>query len=139
MTNTNKRKNSDENSNIKTKIAIPKYSTITISNNEFHYVKVNLEFESPRKLSEGFFKKAITTALYEAFGNVGSGLAIDILEFDFENQISLLRIPNDYISVFGSALTLFHSFEKNPCRFNIISTSPFLISLAHNSRSWNPS
>ena len=43
------------------------------------------------------------------------------------------------ISMFGSALTLFNSFENNPCRFNIISTSPFLISLAHNSRYWNPS
>ncbi|OUM69182.1 hypothetical protein PIROE2DRAFT_2876 [Piromyces sp. E2] len=95
MLNMNKRKNSDDDSNIKTKIALPKYSTITISDNEFHYVKVHLEFETPRKLSESFYKKAITSALYEAFGNVGSGLAIDILEFDFENQTSLLRIPNE--------------------------------------------
>jgi len=42
MSNTNKRKNLEDDNNIKAKIALPKYSTITISDNEFHYVKVNL-------------------------------------------------------------------------------------------------
>jgi len=42
ISTSNKRKISNDNINIKTKIALPKYSTITISNNEFHYIKVQL-------------------------------------------------------------------------------------------------
>jgi len=42
MSNKRKINGNNKDTNIKAKIAIPKHSTITIFENEFHYIKVNL-------------------------------------------------------------------------------------------------
>jgi hypothetical protein len=101
------------------------------------------------------------------FGYIGTGLEVDVIDFDSNNKIVILRIAKRLVLFFfvennsicfflskrilvmffvfysgttalWSALTLTTTYENRPCYFQVLKVSPYLTSLANTSRSHSP-
>lgn len=102
------------------------------------------------------------------FGYIGIGLEFDVIDFDSNNKIVILRIAKRFVLFFSSeekkldllssftqnscmfiefysgvtalwsALTLITTYENRPCYFQVLKVSPYLTSLANTSRSHSP-
>lgn len=134
-----------------TKKNVPAVHTITYTHLEWYYLKIQLVNLT---LSEAFFKNLVQYACQEAFGVIGAGAQIDLLSFDYDNQIGILRVPTEYVLIIifilrsktyfqvlivnyfstvvslRNAMTLLNKYEGKDCRIDVLSVSPHLSILA---------
>ncbi|XP_046847136.1 ribonuclease P protein subunit p14-like [Xenia sp. Carnegie-2017] len=83
-------------------------------------------------------KSFIVSAVKQLHGSVGSSTVIDILKVDKRNGEIILRVKSSNLVKLWSSLTLINKYNDNACRFNVQQVSPYLMSLARDSRTWVP-
>ncbi|CAG8486574.1 16232_t:CDS:2 [Acaulospora morrowiae] len=127
-----------------------KYVKYTITTPEWHYLKIRINFDSPTKplpiITPLMLRTLITKSLTEAFGIIGSGTHVDILNWDGEQESSdysgILRVPREDLSTLWSSLTLFNATlhvdnqNNKEIFFEVLCNSSFLMGLAVDSRDW---
>lgn len=111
------------------------YERVVFKNaSEYHYLKIHLDFEEAARLNDAHFKQLIISALKALHGEVGASLPFDVLKFDETSLSATLRVYSCGLVKLWSALTLFGSYYGKKCAFRVEQVSPFLLSLAGNSR-----
>lgn len=84
-----------------------------------------------------YFKKNIVSSMKKIFGEVAASVTIDILKYDPLTRRAILRVPSNYYSKLHSALTLCGQYEEETeCCYKINKTSPLLLALNCDSRSY---
>ncbi|CAG9821341.1 unnamed protein product [Phaedon cochleariae] len=103
------------------------------------YIDLSLKFPDPygSEVSPVYFKKNITEALCQLFGEVSSAVDIDLLKFDKEGRRGILRVPKSHYVKLRSSLTLASRYEGTVCCYIIHKVSPFLLGLQGDSRNYN--
>ncbi|GFS18707.1 ribonuclease P protein subunit p14 [Elysia marginata] len=100
------------------------------------YLRVNLTIDKKNAgdLDGNQYKFLILQALKETLGQVGAAYPVDLLRL-FGDGGSLIRIPRVGSEKIWAALTLYGTTTSgNQCAFRVQQASPFLMSLAFNSR-----
>lgn len=101
----------------------------------YHYLKVCLVLENESiKPSAVELKQFMITGLKNLFGEVGAALNFDLLKYDEDTLISLLRVPSRGLVRLWSSLTLLGFYRNQACAFRVLQVSPYLLSLSGNSR-----
>ncbi|XP_043934731.1 ribonuclease P protein subunit p14 [Protopterus annectens] len=101
---------------------------------DYHYLKIHLDCEEEVRLNDAHFKQLIISALKDLHGEVGASLPFDVLKFDEKSLSAILRVYSSGLVKLWSALTLLGSYHGKRCAFRVEQVSPFLLSLAGNSR-----
>lgn len=70
------------------------------------------------------------------FGEVGASITVDVLKYDTEKQRAILRCPSEFYVKLHSCLTLRGDYGGSSCVYKVHQTSPFLLSLLSNSRTY---
>ncbi|KAJ3169696.1 Ribonuclease P protein subunit p14 [Geranomyces variabilis] len=107
----------------------------------FQYLRIRITHARPGNataLNELHFRSAINHALRETFGLIGASHHVDLLKFDAARQEGLVRTPYASCPTLRAALTLMREYQNNELRADVLDSSPFLFSIAHNSRVWKP-
>ncbi|KAJ3162908.1 Ribonuclease P protein subunit p14 [Geranomyces variabilis] len=115
--------------------------TISGAAARFQYLRIRITHACPGNataLSELHFRSAINHALRETFGLIGASHHVDLLNFDAATQEGLVRTPYASYPTLRAALTLMREYQNNELRADVLDSSPFLFSIAHNSRAWKP-
>jgi len=97
---------------------------------QFKYVSSKLDVEAP------YLKFVINASITLLFGIVGSTIFVDLVCFDTSTYTGIIRVEKRHLRRVWSALTL-TSYEQNYCKFEVLKVSPFLISLANTSRTYD--
>eukprot|EP00277_Geminigera_cryophila_P045600 CAMPEP_0173086248 /NCGR_PEP_ID=MMETSP1102-20130122/22587_1 /TAXON_ID=49646 /ORGANISM="Geminigera sp., Strain Caron Lab Isolate" /LENGTH=178 /DNA_ID=CAMNT_0013966647 /DNA_START=29 /DNA_END=565 /DNA_ORIENTATION=- len=99
------------------------------------YFRVALLFEkqSSAMIDLRLVKSVILASVHSLYGDVGLPGEVDVLEI-LEDKTAVLRVSSDRKKELWSALSLTTSFDGLPCTFQVLQTSPFLLSLACSSR-----
>lgn len=114
------------------------FRRVVLKNAPYHYLKVGLELEDEStKLSAVELKVFMVSGLKTLFGEVGAALNFDLLKYDEETFVSLLRVPSRGLVRLWSSLTLLSSYKNQSCAFRVLQVSPYLLSLTANSRELN--
>ncbi|XP_028413284.1 ribonuclease P protein subunit p14-like [Dendronephthya gigantea] len=119
-------------------------STVTIKQkSEYYYLKCVLEREESDKmtciiLEPVKLRSLIGTALKQLHGLVGASITVDVLKCEQSNGEIILRVKANNLVKVWSSLTLFSNYNGSECRFRVKQVSPYLMSLATDSRTWSP-
>ncbi|KAI8921366.1 hypothetical protein DFJ77DRAFT_449574 [Powellomyces hirtus] len=116
----------------------PSGTKFTVSGFPFQYLRLRLVTADDHTFDELHFRNAINHALREAFGIVGAGHHVDLLKFDQSGQEGLIRTPYDSGPTLRAALTLLREYQSKELRIDVLDCSPYLFTVAHNSRNWAP-
>lgn len=113
----------------------------------YSYLKVQLHIHDEAQLDNSFlqtlgilgFRALIDQALREAYGIVGGlSFQIDVLNYEEEKAIAILRIPYQHLIVMKSALSLLYLYESHSCSIRILKSSSYPLFLKYSCRSWVP-
>lgn len=111
------------------------FRRVVLKNPPYHYLKVCLVLENEsNKPSAVELKHFMITGLKNLFGEVGAALNFDLLKYDEDTLISLLRVPSRGLVRLWSSLTLLGFYRNQACAFRVLQVSPYLLSLSGNSR-----
>ena len=99
------------------------------------FLKTHLVFEdSSSHVTDIAFKLMIIGAVERLHGQATAAFPIDVVTHEVDSGISILRVPASALVKIWSALTLLGEHDGNRCTLLVKQISPFLISLADNSR-----
>ena len=102
-----------------------------VQQSKYWYLDVSL-LRADEVVTVTYFKMQVLNAMKQMFGEFGAASPIDIMKFSPLSARAILRCPaSSYVKLRGS-LTL-----TSTCVFKIHKTSPILISLLSNSRSYD--
>lgn len=109
------------------------------------FLLITLQFEEVSSLpfiSAPLFKKIVLSALKSFHGQSGEGIAVDILKV-IPNPVllshqAILRVPENHSTAVWSALTFLCEYDSKTCRIVVNKAVGNLLSLAVDSRSFNP-
>ncbi|KAI9104678.1 hypothetical protein DFS34DRAFT_645377 [Phlyctochytrium arcticum] len=107
-----------------------------LKNSPYHYFTLTFGKPPTRQFTLPQFRQAIHAALKDLFGIVGSSHTVDILKFVESKQWALIRTGYESLPALRMALTLMTSYNDLPCAFEVMASSPYLFSLAVDSRDW---
>ncbi|XP_076027529.1 ribonuclease P protein subunit p14 [Genypterus blacodes] len=100
-----------------------------------HYLKVSLVFENEgTKLDSVELKQLMISGLRSLYGEVGAALTFDLLKYDEDTLVSILRVSSRGLVKLWSSLTLLGFYQEQACAFRVLQVSPFLLALSGNSR-----
>ena len=110
---------------------------------EYYYLKCVLEKEEDGNikciiLEDMKLKILIVNALQQLHGLVGAAIKVDVLKCDQKNGEIILRVNACNLVKLWSSLTILNNYNGTHCRCNIKQVSPYLMSLAADSRAWSP-
>ncbi|CAI2177269.1 14594_t:CDS:2 [Funneliformis geosporum] len=143
-----------------------KLTKYTITTPIWHYLKIKINFDPQTiplpPISPLSLRTLFNHALTDSFGIIGSGIHIDILdwngEIDNSNYVGIIRVPKENMTTLWSALTLFSAtldistgisistvdanLEENNINlkgisFQVLGNSPYLMGLINDSREWS--
>ncbi|CAB4424969.1 unnamed protein product [Rhizophagus irregularis] len=147
-----------------------KLTKYTITTPEWHYLKIKINFDPPTTplppVSSLSLRTLFTRALTELFGIVGSGIHIDILDWNGEihdsDFVGIIRVQKENLTTLWSTLTLFNATldtstgastsatgtniediddgtdnsNLKEISFQVLGNSPYLMGLINDSREW---
>ncbi|CAG8618036.1 11560_t:CDS:2 [Funneliformis caledonium] len=142
-----------------------KLTKYTITTPIWHYLKIKINFDPSTipfpPISPLSLRTLFNRALTDSFGIIGSGIHIDILDWNGEiessNYAGVIRVPKENMTTLWSALTLFSAtldiatgtsvstFDANleenninlkEISFQVLGNSPYLMGLINDSRDW---
>lgn len=113
----------------------PSQRTLTLPSRKM-YILLHFIIEGPRKivLSQSEAESMLMTALRQTYGAVGSAFDFLIINFDKTKNTMILRCDKKNSLQIQTASTLLTEHQNRMCRIEILLSSPFLVSLANNSR-----
>ena len=101
----------------------------------FWYLRTQLEFEEEGvEVDNVTVRTMIIKALTSLHGEVGSSIQVDVLKHEVATGVSILRVATESVVKLWSSLTLLGEYDGHRSRFLIKQCSPFLMSLAIDSR-----
>ncbi|RMX40771.1 hypothetical protein pdam_00021851 [Pocillopora damicornis] len=92
--------------------------------------------ERPVEIDIVIFKSILIQALDSLHGKVGSAIGVDIIKFEASSMEAILRVKESGLVKLWSALTLLSYYKDRRCAIYVIQVSPYLLSLAADSRQW---
>ncbi|CAL8462872.1 g2406 [Coccomyxa elongata] len=102
-----------------------------------YYLRIFTCFEGAEiKLSSTLVRSAIQQSLREVFGVIGGAINFDVLEVKEETKQAFLKVDRRDLQTLRVAITLLTSYDGTTCHFQVEATSPFLASLAKDSRAF---
>nr|CAG8585305.1 16035_t:CDS:2 [Entrophospora candida] len=126
-----------------------KFKKFTIANPRFHYLKIQINFDTPITttnivITSLTLRSLITKALADAFGIIGSGIHVDI--FDLTTLWNALTLFSATLNTSNNAI-LERSEESKGSEghyykdisFGVIGSSSYLMGLSGDSRRWTKS
>ncbi|CAH1763396.1 14832_t:CDS:2 [Entrophospora sp. SA101] len=137
-----------------------KFKKFTIANPRFHYLKIQINFDTPITttnivITSLTLRSLITKALADAFGIIGSGIHEEDYFF-----VGVIKVAKDDLTTLWNALTLFSAtlntsnnaiLERSEeskdseghyykdISFGVIGSSSYLMGLSGDSRRWTKS
>ncbi|XP_058959662.1 ribonuclease P protein subunit p14-like [Pocillopora verrucosa] len=108
---------------------------------QFFYLKLKIDIskevdETPVEIDIVTFKSILIQALDSLHGKVGSAIGVDIIKFEASSMEAILRVKESGLVKLWSALTLLSYYKDRRCAIYVIQVSPYLLSLAADSRQW---
>jgi RNase P/RNase MRP subunit POP5 len=102
---------------------------------KFWYLRTQLEFEEEDVHADSLaVRNMITKALGGLHGEIGSSTQVDVLKHEVDTGVSILRVAAKDVVKLWSSLTLLGEYDGRRLRFLVKQFSPFLMSLAVDSR-----
>uniref|UniRef100_A0A1B6HYQ5 Uncharacterized protein n=1 Tax=Homalodisca liturata TaxID=320908 RepID=A0A1B6HYQ5_9HEMI len=103
----------------------------------FYYIDCLLYTQNNQKeVNAVAFKQHVMSSVKTLFGEVGFSRNVDLLTYNPSKQQGILRCTSDHYVKLRGALTLYQSGD---CSFRVINSSPVLLSLVSNSRTYTHS
>ncbi|KAL1925040.1 uncharacterized protein VTP21DRAFT_4694 [Calcarisporiella thermophila] len=115
--------------------AMNKKYTISSQSEEsgYWYLRVKFVPSSDAAITELMFRNNLSQAMGQLYGVLGSGAHADVLLWEEEAQVGVLRINREDLEAIWSALTL-SSFDG---RFDVLASSAFLMGIvSEGGRAW---
>ncbi|RZF44556.1 hypothetical protein LSTR_LSTR001314 [Laodelphax striatellus] len=103
---------------------------------EFCYLDITLDLAVEKSISAVSFKGHVIKCVKNVFGEFGASHKIDVLKYDLINRSAIIRCPSTFYVKLLSALTLSGEFEGLACCYRLNRSSPYLLSLLSNSRTY---
>ncbi|ORZ15286.1 hypothetical protein BCR42DRAFT_416798 [Absidia repens] len=104
---------------------------------KYQYLKIKLlaEKELNVKVTEVAFRMSIQQAIQNTLGLAGTGLKIDVLDWNPTTCTGIVKVPQkELVVIWGSLVTHQFAMADQVCTLDIVDNSASLISLADNSR-----
>jgi len=112
------------------------FTRTTLSPPEWQYLKLKLLSEQPMPLINALaFRALLTQALTSTYGLVGSSAFIDVLVWDQQDLVGIVKVADRDLQTLWSSLTLFSAVvETVPCIIEVVQVSGYLMALVCESR-----
>ncbi|XP_075222188.1 ribonuclease P/MRP subunit p14 a [Lycorma delicatula] len=105
---------------------------------DYRYLDITLSFEANCDIpvSAVDFKYHVVQSVKDVFGEIGASISVDVLKYDSSKKTGIIRCPASSYVKLRSALTLSSEYGGRCCSYTINNSSPLLISLLSNSRTY---
>ncbi|BDA48134.1 probable ribonuclease P protein subunit p14 [Coccomyxa sp. Obi] len=114
----------------------PHQQTVTLGCKTY-FLRLSTCFEGAQvSLNPDFVRTAIQQSLRQVFGVIGGAINFDVLEVKEETNQAFLKVDRRDLQTLRVAITLLTSYDGTMCHFQVEATSPFLASLAKDSRAF---
>ncbi|CAL5223325.1 g5821 [Coccomyxa viridis] len=102
------------------------------------YLRLHLFFEDipALELSHSTLRQHLQQGLTQAFGKIGGAIPFEVLSLQQGSAIAFLKADKRDLTKLRAACTLITSCEGQACHFQVEAVSPFLASLAKDSRAF---
>jgi hypothetical protein len=98
------------------------------------YAKVEVSFsETTADVTETLYRDAITAALRSLHGAIGGAVPFEILRV-WPSGVGIVKLSAEDFSKFHASLTCMNDYDGHECSLRLQASSPFLASLAVDSR-----
>lgn len=99
------------------------------------YAKLSASFVGAAPgATEALFRGMINAALRELFGAIGGAVPLDVLQLSEAEGVGIVRVAAPDFGRLQAALTCMTEYDGHECRLQLLASSPFLSSLAADSR-----
>ncbi|XP_062508625.1 ribonuclease P protein subunit p14-like [Corticium candelabrum] len=106
-----------------------------VRNPPYWYLRTQLEFEEKSlHVDIVAMRTMIMQAMTTLHGQVGGSIQVDVLQHQTESGSSILRVAADSVVKLWSSMTLLGEYDGHRLRILVKQSSPFLMSLAVDSR-----
>ncbi|KAI9304787.1 hypothetical protein BJ944DRAFT_266282 [Cunninghamella echinulata] len=105
--------------------------------NQWQYLKIKIWSDKSLDITitELAFRMSIQQAVTSNLGAVGSGIKVDVLDWNETTHTGIIKVSQSELIIFWGSLVIYQfSMSGQPCAFDILDNSASLISLADNSR-----
>ncbi|KAI8097676.1 uncharacterized protein BX664DRAFT_326978 [Halteromyces radiatus] len=104
---------------------------------QWQYLKIKVWSENGLdvKMTEVAFRMSLQQAIQSTLGWAGTGSKIDVLDWNEETHIGIVKVPqSELVMIWGAIAVHQFAMAEQACALDILDTSASLISLADNSR-----
>ncbi len=98
------------------------------------YAKVEASFsETSADITESLYRDVVTASMRALYGAIGGAIPFEILRV-WPSGVGIIKLSAQDFSKFYGALTCMTDYDGHECRLRLQASSPFLSSLAVDSR-----
>ncbi|CAK0784868.1 hypothetical protein CVIRNUC_008073 [Coccomyxa viridis] len=116
--------------------AIPQKTTTIACSKLFWRLRVKFEQKGLVEVDRELVRACLQQSLTQVFGKIGGAVPFEILSVQQESGVILLKTDKGDLAKVRAACTLISSCEGQACYFQVEAVSPFLASLAQDSRAF---